>query len=87
MFIGDDKMRKTNDMNFVMKRLNIIEGQVRGINKMIENNRSVEDVLVQIAAVSSALRRIGVEIIKQNTPKELEDNALNIMKMYDMLNK
>ncbi len=80
-------MRKTNDMNFVMKRLNIIEGQVKGINKMIENGRSIEDVLIQIAAVSNGLRGIGIEIIKQNTPKELENSALNIMKMYDMLNK
>ena len=80
-------MRKTNDIKFVINRLNIIEGQVKGINKMIENERSIEEVLTQIAAVSSSLRGVGIEIIKQNIPEELESNALNIMKMYDMLNK
>ena len=80
-------MKKTNDMNFVKKRLNIVEGQIRGVNKMIDQGRNIEDILIQIAAVSNALKGIGVEIIKQNTPKELENSALNIMKMYDMLNK
>ena len=80
-------MKKTNDINFVKKRLNVIEGQIRGINKMLDEDRNVEDVLIQIAAVNSSLRGIGVEIIKQNIPIELENKALDIMKMYDMLNK
>lgn len=40
-------------------RLNRIEGQVRGINKMISNDVYCDDVLNQISSVQSALRSVG----------------------------
>lgn len=46
---------KTN----LISRLNRIEGQVRGIKKMIENDTYCDDVLNQIAAVQSALNSVG----------------------------
>jgi CsoR family transcriptional regulator, copper-sensing transcriptional repressor len=46
---------KTN----LTSRLNRIEGQVRGIKKMIENDTYCDDVLNQIAAVQSALNSVG----------------------------
>lgn len=46
-----------------IKRLNKIEGQVRGISKMIEDDRHCDDVLIQISAVTSALKSLGNEIL------------------------
>ncbi|KPC72586.1 metal-sensitive transcriptional regulator [Laceyella sacchari] len=46
---------KTN----LTSRLNRIEGQVRGIKKMIENDTYCDDVLNQISAVQSALNSVG----------------------------
>lgn len=44
-------------------RLNRIEGQVRGISRMIENNVYCDDVLHQISAVQSALNACGRELL------------------------
>jgi DNA-binding FrmR family transcriptional regulator len=45
------------------KRLHRIEGQVRGIEKMVADDRYCVDVLTQIAAVSTALDSLALEIL------------------------
>ncbi|MES2123590.1 MAG: metal-sensitive transcriptional regulator [Gemmatimonadota bacterium] len=47
------------------KRLRRIEGQVRGLQKMVEEERYCADVLVQIASVQEALRSVG-KLLLQN---------------------
>jgi len=44
-------------------RMNRVAGQVNGINKMIEEKRYCVDILVQIAAVRSALDAVGVQLL------------------------
>ncbi len=48
------------------KRLNRIEGQVRGIARMVEEDRYCIDVVTQIAAVRTALRRVEEEILRDH---------------------
>ncbi|MSP20877.1 MAG: transcriptional regulator [Alphaproteobacteria bacterium] len=48
------------------KRLNRIEGQVRGINRMVEENRYCIDVVNQIAAVRAALRKVEDEVLRDH---------------------
>ncbi|WP_203363795.1 metal-sensing transcriptional repressor [Bacillus sp. REN10] len=48
-------------------RLNRIEGQVRGIQKMIEEDRYCVDILVQITAVQSALKNVGMQVLENHT--------------------
>ena len=48
------------------KRLNRIEGQVRGLAKMVEGDRYCIDIVTQISAVRSALRRVEEEILKDH---------------------
>ena len=55
--------RKKKKKHNYIKRLNRIEGQVRGINKMIEEDRHCDDILIQISAVNSALKSLGQEIL------------------------
>lgn len=43
--------------------MNRVAGQVNGINKMIEEKRYCVDILVQIAAVRSALDAVGVQLL------------------------
>jgi DNA-binding FrmR family transcriptional regulator len=45
------------------KRLHRIEGQVRGIEKMVAEDRYCIDIITQIAAVSTALEAVGLEIL------------------------
>jgi CsoR family transcriptional regulator, copper-sensing transcriptional repressor len=50
----------------VTKRLGRIEGQVRGLSKMIDEDRYCIDVVTQISAVRAALRRVEEEILKDH---------------------
>ena len=47
----------------IVKRLNRIEGQVRGLVRMIEKGSSCEDVLTQIIAARNALDRVAVHVV------------------------
>jgi len=47
-------------------RLNRIEGQVRGLGRMVEDDRYCIDIVTQIAAVRSALRRLEEEILRDH---------------------
>lgn len=50
----------------VINRLNRIEGQVRGIGRMVEDDRYCVDVLTQIQAVRAALNRVENEVLKDH---------------------
>ena len=50
----------------VKKRLGRIEGQVRGLSKMVDEDRYCIDVVTQISAVRAALRRVEEEILKDH---------------------
>jgi len=49
-----------------LKRLNRIEGQVRGLGRMVEEERYCIDIVTQIAAVRAALRRAEEEILRDH---------------------
>jgi DNA-binding FrmR family transcriptional regulator len=49
-----------------LRRLNRIEGQVRGLARMVEEDRYCIDVVTQIAAVRAALRRAEEEILRDH---------------------
>jgi DNA-binding FrmR family transcriptional regulator len=48
------------------KRLNRIEGQVRGLSKMVDDDRYCIDIVTQISAVRAALRRVEEEVLKDH---------------------
>lgn len=49
-----------------LKRLNRIEGQVRGLARMVEDDRYCIDVVTQISAVRAALRRVEEEVLRDH---------------------
>jgi CsoR family transcriptional regulator, copper-sensing transcriptional repressor len=51
----------------LLKRLSRVEGQVRGIAKMIEEDRYCVDVLTQVAAVRSALDAMALQMLRDHT--------------------
>ncbi len=57
-------MKACMDISAINKRLKRIEGQVRGIQKMVEEEKSCEDILIQIGAVKSALHKTGQTILE-----------------------
>ena len=50
----------------VLKRLSRVEGQVRGLAKMVEDDRYCIDIVTQIAAVRAALRRAEEEVLRDH---------------------
>lgn len=49
-----------------LKRLRRIEGQVRGLQKMVEDDRYCADIMTQISSVHEALRAVGKELMKNH---------------------
>jgi CsoR family transcriptional regulator, copper-sensing transcriptional repressor len=49
-----------------LKRLRRIEGQVRGLQKMIDDDRYCADILTQISSVHEALRAVGRELMRNH---------------------
>ncbi len=49
-----------------LARLKRIEGQVRGVHKMVEEDRYCADILVQVAAIHAALRAVGRELMRNH---------------------
>jgi DNA-binding FrmR family transcriptional regulator len=58
-----------------LKRLSRIEGQVRGISSMVGNGRYCIDIINQIAAIQSALRKVE-EVILQNHVNSCIEKAI-----------
>ena len=75
MFSGTDTLRGYNrDMpgysknkKAVLSRLRRIEGQVRGIEKMVDEDRYCIDVLTQVNAVRGALESVALELLSDHT--------------------
>lgn len=58
--------RTSEEKLLFTKRLNRIEGQIRGINKMVNEDRYCADILIQIAAANKALKSLGEEILENH---------------------
>jgi DNA-binding FrmR family transcriptional regulator len=56
----------------VLKRLNRIEGQVRGLSRMVEQDRYCIDIVTQLSAVRAALRRAEEEILADHVANCVE---------------
>ena len=50
----------------VQKRLGRIEGQVRGLSRMVDEDRYCIDIVTQISAVRAALRRVEEEVLRDH---------------------
>jgi DNA-binding FrmR family transcriptional regulator len=56
----------TKDKDALIKRLHRIEGQVRGVEKMVDEDRYCIDILTQIAAVNTALEAVAFKILDEH---------------------
>jgi DNA-binding FrmR family transcriptional regulator len=80
----------------VRKRLSRIEGQVRGLARMVDEDRYCIDVVTQISAVRAALRRAEEEILRDHvahcvehaiTSGDKKDQRLKIAEIMDVLGR
>lgn len=69
-----------SDKNFeskedILKRLRRIEGQVKGIQKMVEEEKYCTDILTQVAAVRAAINGVGRLILEKHSMTCIENAA------------
>lgn len=57
------KMRSEEEHKKLMNRLKRIEGQVRGVEKMLDENAYCPDIMVQISAINNALNSFNKELL------------------------
>ncbi|MBA3757529.1 metal-sensitive transcriptional regulator [Candidatus Saccharibacteria bacterium] len=58
----------------LQKRLNRVEGQVRGISKMVQDDKYCIDVLTQISAAQAALDKVALELLRGHARHCLTSN-------------
>lgn len=82
------------DHKFLLDRINRIEGQVRGLRRMVEEDRDCLDTLKQIAAASGAIRSLGIVILENHlkgcVSEAIRDKGSNeelIHQVIDIFNK
>lgn len=83
----------------IINRLHRIEGQVRGIAKMLEEERYCIDILTQMQAIKSALARAESEILKDHAascienaiisgnPKDQREKITELIDLFDKLKR
>lgn len=65
-----------NDLDLnLQRRLSKINGQIKGIDKMIINGSSCSDILVQIAAVKAAVNKVGILVFEKHAKECLHKSA------------
>ncbi len=68
---------KDDSTEAILRRLHRVEGQIRGIVRMIQEGKNCEDVLTQVAAARSAMDRVGIHIITHRMRECLKDKPIN----------
>lgn len=71
------KHRNKTEFKSLMNRLNRIEGQVRGIKNMLENDAYCTDILVQVSAISAALNSFNKELLSNHISTCVAENLRN----------
>ncbi|HEC22837.1 MAG TPA: transcriptional regulator [Chloroflexi bacterium] len=85
------KLKSPEDRSRINKRLRRIEGQVRGVQRMIDEGRDCRDIIQQLAAVRSAVQQAGLEVMRiyahqcisdsesAMTPEEVVDYLVGVL--------
>lgn len=71
------KERTEEEYKDLVVRLNRIEGQIRGIKNMVENNAYCTDILVQVSAVNAALNSFNKQLLANHIRTCVADDIRN----------
>lgn len=71
---GKTKVRESSEKTELMNRLRRIEGQVRGLEGMLERDAYCTDILMQVSAVTSALNSFNKQLLANHIRTCVADN-------------
>lgn len=84
--------RNEEEKQKLIRRLNIISGQVNGLQQMVTDDRYCADILMQISSTANALKSLGNEIIKNHMKncmvEDIQKGNLEVIEeILDLVNK
>ncbi|MBE6728678.1 MAG: metal-sensing transcriptional repressor [Ruminococcaceae bacterium] len=71
------KVRSEEELTALVHRLNRMEGQIKGIKGMLENNAYCEDILIQVSAVNAALNSFNKELLSNHINTCIKDAVMS----------
>ncbi len=71
------KHRTVDEKKYLKTRLNTIEGQIRGISKMVEDDKYCNDILIQLLAINKSIRSLSTDILKGHLSTCVVDDIKN----------
>lgn len=74
---GKHKDREDKELKDLLNRLKRIEGQVRGVENMVENGAYCTDILMQVSAITSALNSFNKVLLANHVKTCVADNIRN----------
>ena len=90
-----NKIRDCSEKQNMIKKLNVIEGQIRGIKQMIESDRYCSDIIIQLSACIHSLQSLGNNMLKshmkscvvENIKKDNIDIIDEVINLVEKINK
>ena len=83
-YLGDNKKK-------IVNRLSVIEGQINGVKKMIEDDKNYDDVITQLYAVERSVASLSNIVLQEylysNASNLEKENANVVTEIVDMLKK
>lgn len=70
-------LRSDDDKKTIISRLNRIEGQIRGISNMINDDRYCDDILIQLSAIDKSIKSLANLILEKHMKSCVKENILN----------
>ena len=71
------KHRTEVEKKYLKTRLNTVEGQIRGISKMVEEDKYCNDILIQLLAINKSIKSISNDILKGHLSTCVVDDIKN----------
>lgn len=71
------KKRTPEEKKKILNRLNRIEGQIKGIKKMVDSDRECNDILVQLSAVNNAVKSLSNNVLESHLYDCISESILN----------
>ena len=59
-----NKHRTEEEKKYLRTRLNTIEGQIRGVSKMVDDDKYCNDILTQLLAINKSIRSLSIDILR-----------------------
>ena len=81
-FIYPPRVYMTPERKKVYDRLKRIEGQIRGLQRLIEKDAPCIDILTQVAAVTSAMKKTGSAVLSNYMKTCIEESGGNAKKLH-----